>query len=498
MYYNIYMKKLLLTLTTLLSLTSCAFVLPSTPTDDPTTSVPTMETTTNPTSPITSDTPTTIHVDPTTDVTTSSQLTTVPTTAPTTAPTTEDEEEYYFLDYSHVLKADDISNANGGTTKDINGLKWQYSSYTYKSNSTKGVQIGSSNRPQTTPFTLKATLPSGIVFTSAYVEVAVAQGGSSMFEISFGNSKKSSTFSKTDIEMYSYEDLNYEASTIEFSFKASVKALYVYSFGFSVQVPNEVDLNLSGDADIEVDPIEPGVNGIPKTNYAPISKDTYYKDISTTATGSTLLTSLRKLTSTMTSTSYEQAKYMLQYTDENPAKPGYLYGMYDGDNIVAEWKAGSTWNREHVWPCSKMQLTDEMRPSASTKNHTSDLHNLRAACPTVNSYHNDKYYGEENAAGIMYPNVTSGISGKHNFQGDFRGDVARIMFYMYIRYDGLKLTDDIENADKTSMGKLSLFLEWHELDPVDNFEIQRNDRIYSYQGNRNPFIDYPEYVDRLF
>jgi endonuclease I len=69
---------------------------------------------------------------------------------------------------------------------------------------------------------------------------------------------------------------------------------------------------------------------------------------------------------------------------------------------------------------------------------------------------------------------------------------------MYIRYDGLKLTDNIQNADKTSMGKLSLFLEWHEDDPVDNFEIQRNNRIYAYQGNRNPFIDYPEYVDRIF
>lgn len=496
MLYNIYMKKLLILLTTLMSLTSCAFIMPSAPTTDPT-SNPTTEPTTIPSvsNPTTN---TTTSVDnPTTVPTTSVDDPTQPTI--TTPPTSEDTgEDFYYLNYSHVLKADDIKNTNGGTTKNINGLTWNYSSHTYKSDSTKGVQIGSANRPQTTPFTLKATLPSGIVFTSAYVEVAVAQGGSSTFEIAFGNSKKSSTFSKTDIEMFSYEDLNYEASTIQFSFKASVKALYVYSFGFSVQVPNDVELNLSGDADIEVDPVEPGVNNIPKVNYSPISKETYYEDISTTATGDSLVKSLRKLTSTMTATSYEQAKYMLQYTDENPAKPGYLYGMYDGDNIVAEWKAGSTWNREHVWPCSKMQLTDEMRPDASTRNHTSDLHNLRAACPTVNGYHNDKYYGAENAEGIMYPNVTSGIAGKHNFTGDFRGDVARIMFYMYIRYDGLKLTDNIENADKTSMGKLSLFLEWHEDDPVDNFEIQRNNRIYAYQGNRNPFIDYPEYVDRIF
>ena len=172
--------------------------------------------------------------------------------------------------------------------------------------------------------------------------------------------------------------------------------------------------------------------------------------------------------------------------------------MYDGDNIVAEWMAGSTWNREHVWPCAKMALEDEIRPSGSTRNHASDLHNLRAACPTVNGYHSDKFYSNTNTSTTMFPNVTSGIDGKHAFTGDFRGDVARIMFYMYTRYEGLELTDNLTSADNTSMGELSLFIEWNQLDPVDNFEIQRNDRIYCYQGNRNPFIDYPNLVDNLF
>ena len=273
MLYNIYMKKLLILLAALIGLTSCAFIMPSSPTTEPTSNSTTEPTTvpsvSNPT------TNTTTSVDESTTVpTTSVDNSTQPTI--TTPPTSEgDGDDFYYLNYSHVLKADDIKSTNGGTTKDINGLTWNYSSHTYKSDSTKGVQIGSANRPQTTPFTLKATLPSGIVFTSAYVEVAVAQGGSSTFEIAFGNSTKSSTFSKTDIEMFSYEDLNYEASTIQFSFKASVKALYVYSFGFSVQVPNDIELNLSGDADIEVDPVEPGVNNIPKISYSPISKETY-------------------------------------------------------------------------------------------------------------------------------------------------------------------------------------------------------------------------------
>ena len=146
-------------------------------------------------------------------------------------------------------------------------------------------------------------------------------------------------------------------------------------------------------SDIVAEKVEPGKNSIPNLNYQPLSKEEYYKDIDTTATGNTLLNSLRKHISTMTKTSYEQAKYMLQYTDEHLEKPGYVYGMYDGDSILGTWSAGSTWNREHVWPCAKMALEDQVRPNASTKNHTSDLHNLRAACPTVNEYHGDKYYG---------------------------------------------------------------------------------------------------------
>lgn len=69
---------------------------------------------------------------------------------------------------------------------------------------------------------------------------------------------------------------------------------------------------------------------------------------------------------------------------------------------------------------------------------------------------------------------------------------------MALRYDFLSLADDIYNASETSMGKLSVLLRWNELDPVDDFEIQRNNRIYEFQGNRNPFIDYPLLANTLF
>lgn len=406
--------------------------------------------------------------------------------------------DFYYLDYFHVLKASDIPNLAGGTTAEINGLKWVYSSHTYKQDNPKGVQIGSKNNPQTQEFTLKATLPEGVYFTSAFVEVAVASQGNSAFTIKLDSDFYGSGFSSTDIQTFSYELEEVESTSITFGFKANARALYVYSFGFSVKVKSDVKLDLSGDSDIVVDPVTPGKNSIPETNYEPITANEYYNGTNLNTKDSTLVNNLRNLTSDMTKTSYDNAKYMLQYTDENPAKPGYLYGMYDGDDILSEWKSGNTWNREHVWPCAKMALEDEIRPSASTRNHTSDLHNLRAACPSVNGFHSNKYYDEINTATTMYPNVTSEVTGRHNFTGDFRGDVARIMFYMYVRYDGLELSDDIITNNTVNMGKLSLFIEWNELDPVDDFEIQRNDRIYQYQGNRNPFIDYPELVNKIF
>lgn len=85
---------------------------------------------------------------------------------------------------------------------------------------------------------------------------------------------------------------------------------------------------------------------------------------------------------------------------------------------------------------------------------------------------------------------------------EVKGDVARMMFYMVIRYEGddnepdLELTDSLlHRSSKAPLhARLSVLLEWHINDPVNVIERRRNDIIYSYQGNRNPFIDHPEYV----
>ena len=85
-----------------------------------------------------------------------------------------------------------------------------------------------------------------------------------------------------------------------------------------------------------------------------------------------------------------------------------------------------------------------------------------------------------------------------------KGDVARMLFYMDTRYEGQDITPDLELVDRvTSVGEAKLgtlcrLIEWHKNDPVDEVEISRNNRIYEFQGNRNPFIDHPEWATLLY
>ena len=86
-----------------------------------------------------------------------------------------------------------------------------------------------------------------------------------------------------------------------------------------------------------------------------------------------------------------------------------------------------------------------------------------------------------------------------------KGDVARAMFYMDVRYAGdtdgepdLQLVDEV-NTSGTQLGKLSTLIHWHFQDPPDDFERQRNNLIYTnWQGNRNPFVDHPEWVLKVW
>ena len=173
------------------------------------------------------------------------------------------------------------------------------------------------------------------------------------------------------------------------------------------------------------------------------------------------------------------------YIDQIVGDSKHLYSLLDGDKLNAEWDEGATWNREHVWPKSLLNVSSVNNRDI---NIATDLMNLRASCSNANSAHGNRYYGEKGQANAFYPNITSGLSGAHSYSGDHRGDVARICFYMATMYkDKISLSDN--PSGPLQNGYLSTLLKWNKDDPVDEFEIQRNNRIYEYQGNRNPFVD---------
>lgn len=197
--------------------------------------------------------------------------------------------------------------------------------------------------------------------------------------------------------------------------------------------------------------------------------------------------------------SYDEARFVLELSDlveENNIL--YLDGIYSGHKIIPYWDGGATWAREHVWPNSRLGIP---RVQGSSKNQGSDVHNLRAINPNVNSSRSNRYFSD-----AVEGHLNHTVGKDAYYPGDnYKGDVARIIFYMATRYhDILTLIDaniDDGNAYEKSgakMGLLSVLIQWHEEDPVSLFEINRNNIIYSYQGNRNPYIDHPEYVQQYF
>lgn len=198
---------------------------------------------------------------------------------------------------------------------------------------------------------------------------------------------------------------------------------------------------------------------------------------------------------------------ILKKTDADPHNPENVILVYSGisTNAAQEYNDGNGWEREHVWSASHGDFKRVKVPGT-------DVHHLKP----VHAYFNrsqGKYARDFDEC--TQPVLLNG-SGYDCYREDqafeprdmVKGDVARMIFYMAVRYEGDDGYPDLELVDKIGSsnypenlpkyGKLSTLLKWHQEDPVDNFERNRNEIIYSYQGNRNPFIDHPEYVQLIW
>ncbi len=199
--------------------------------------------------------------------------------------------------------------------------------------------------------------------------------------------------------------------------------------------------------------------------------------------------------------SYSQAKFLINYSDADPYNENNVILFYtqrsqDADTYGSE---GDFINREHVWAKSHGDFSG-IRPMDG------DAYNLRPADASVNMDKSNKDFG------IVQPNGTEHHEATGNWYNgyawepgpDTKGQVARILFYMDNRYEGtngeidLTVVNGFNTYPKPEHGDKAALLLWNrEYLPTD-FERRRNERLFSIQQNRNPFVDNPQWVDMIW
>ncbi|MCB6061754.1 endonuclease [Flavobacterium psychrophilum] len=197
---------------------------------------------------------------------------------------------------------------------------------------------------------------------------------------------------------------------------------------------------------------------------------------------------------------------ILKVADQNPENSNQVWLIYNeaprskidnqtGNSIVGKW------NREHIYCQSRGGFADATSntpqginvwntsgmpgPNNISTGHA-DAHHIRAVDGQENSSRNNRNYGVDYNGPIGNP-------------GTWKGDVARSLFYMAVRYNGLNIING--NPIDTILGQigdLSSLLQWNRNDTSDDFEMNRNNYIYTWQLNRNPFIDYPDLADYIW
>jgi endonuclease I len=222
--------------------------------------------------------------------------------------------------------------------------------------------------------------------------------------------------------------------------------------------------------------------------------------------------------------------HILSEADADPLVPGFMVMVYKNNSTEFLGGGQQAYNREHTWPQSRGFSSGTMGGNNAAR---TDAHHLMMSDVTYNGDRSRKYYDNCDASCTELvttnTNGTGGGSGTYPgnsnwYNGDSfeawnerKGDVARAMLYLDVRYEGdqmdpdssppqlepdLTLINDINelnnNPNNPNMGLLSVILQWHSEDPVDQTERDRNDVVFEFQQNRNPFVDHPEWVACIF
>jgi len=254
----------------------------------------------------------------------------------------------------------------------------------------------------------------------------------------------------------------------------------------------------------------------------PVDVTNYYKDVNDSLSGDSLKSKLSTIISGSKSVSYDSLEDYMRIADRDwhrssnvdDANPYMILLYYTSNDVESKqqlWNhyhtseskfgipdAQQSWDKEHIWAKSNGSLSGDSY---------SDLHHLRASDRKNNNTRSN------------YPlaNVVSNVSYIKDFAGNnasklgtsskgskvcepldqYKGDVARALLYMTVRYSNLQLTNGKDDSGG-KWGYLDELLAWNLLDQPDEFEIRRNSLVQKYQGNRNPFIDHPDYACRIY
>lgn len=194
------------------------------------------------------------------------------------------------------------------------------------------------------------------------------------------------------------------------------------------------------------------------------------------------------------------------YSDKPGNTPPYTFTYSTDQCSNSPNTEGVCYNREHTWPASYFNSFYPMY---------ADLFQVLPTDALVNNKRNNFPYGKVNSAnwtsqngsklgvGTTYSSYTASNPNHWEFEpiDSFKGDVARIYFYMCTRYkgqDGSWENWEMANGAALKPEAITLLLNWHHLDPVSQKEIDRNNAVKNIQGNRNPFVDYPIFADCIW
>ncbi|WOT05530.1 endonuclease [Shewanella youngdeokensis] len=242
------------------------------------------------------------------------------------------------------------------------------------------------------------------------------------------------------------------------------------------------------------------------------SRDEYYSDV---INGNfETPEAMKNAISTVIATGHKQLSYsevwtVVTHSDEDPNNSMNIIELYTGNSTAKNSNAGNggSWNREHVWAQS------HGIPNDSQMGNT-DAHHLRPTNNIANSTRSNYDFNECSETGTELStapgNYLDTAARCFEPRDEVKGDVARMIMYMDTRYQGNdpytpdliavdRVTTEEEVGNKEPLhGKLCTLYAWHQQDPADATDTQRNNAVYAYQGNRNPYVDNPEWVQAVY